>query len=331
MIIIEGPDNAGKSTLVRQLIEEDPKLRLLRRERFKPSKGDTIGGSYLGALIPEDGDRVSHGYSIADRLIASECIYGDLFRDGCRMSDAEHLAADLVLRSYQAVVVHCDVPDEHVLSSWTDREQLYDDPLTIAKSYRERIESIFPTRELFFRYDWTDPQADQMRDTIIKAHQGVMRHAHDQLSWWSVFSHGIGNLRSPKLVFIGEELSPSSTTQLPFAAGPAGDFLAWSLDQAGIDRRDIYVTNAMKGIAHDAPVLREELNHVIDPERTRVVMLGRVAQHVYEYLEDSLNVSPVAAVHIPHPQYWRRFKWNEREKYVEMLTRAVEARDEGDH
>lgn len=169
MIIVEGPDNAGKSTLVKQLMELDPQLKKIRRKRFNPRNGETIGSSYLQALINEEIVK-SHGYAIADRMLASECIYGELFRDGCRMTEAEHFAIRGVLSAYRAMIIHCDAPDEVIIKSWKEREQLYDDPLIIARAYRERISSLFPGM-LVLRYDWTARDADQHRKHIIDLHR----------------------------------------------------------------------------------------------------------------------------------------------------------------
>ena len=171
MIIVEGPDNAGKSTLIRRLMEKDPNLKLLKRKRFRPDRGETIGSSYIQALIPPDGDFIRHGYSIADRLLASECIYGDLFRGGCRMTPEEHNTIHTLLDLYEAIVVHCDIPDDKLLETWGDRIQLYDNPLQIAHAYRERIGQIF--RRPIFVFDWTADNADEMVHHLVMIHSYI--------------------------------------------------------------------------------------------------------------------------------------------------------------
>ena len=171
MIIVEGADNVGKTTLVRQLREQDPELRLLKRKKFNPRKNETIGSSYIKALIPPDGNLDRHGYSIADRMLASECIYGELFRGGCRMTEEEHESIHNLLDSYQALVVWCDAPDSAILRTWTNRGQLYDDPLVIARAYRTRIHEVF--RRPIIRYDWTAADAHSQVHTILAVHRYV--------------------------------------------------------------------------------------------------------------------------------------------------------------
>src|SRR5687768_14459517 len=97
MIIVEGPDNAGKSTLIRDLLAMQPALRLLYRDKFNPNRGETIGVSYLKVLLPEDGQWLRNGFALVDRFIASECIYGDLYRGGCRMTKGEHYRLHAIL------------------------------------------------------------------------------------------------------------------------------------------------------------------------------------------------------------------------------------------
>lgn len=169
MIIIEGADNVGKSTLIDQLIELDPRLYVMKRERFRPSKGGSIGSSYLKMLLPGAGrDLLTFG--IADRLLASECIYGELFRGKCRMTPHEHFLIKAVLMSYGALVIHCDAPDRFIIDSWNTRAQLYEqDPLLIARTYRARLERIFRPLEVI-KYDWTNSDASMRREAIVRLH-----------------------------------------------------------------------------------------------------------------------------------------------------------------
>lgn len=183
MIILEGCDNAGKSTLLRQLLEMDPSLRILKRDRFSPERGETIGTSYLNALLPpDDGDRVAHGNSIADRFLASECIYGALFRGGCRMTSREHFLIKSLLVSYGAFVIHCDPGAYMVRKTWQQRGQLYDDPIKIHEAYRKRIKRIFEPLPVF-GYDWTSHTAVTNRQLFIDLHQKRREQYALDLSW----------------------------------------------------------------------------------------------------------------------------------------------------
>lgn len=180
MIIIEGADNVGKSTLVARLLREDPRLHLLKRERFKVDRGESIGWSYFNMLVPTDSNYTKHAFGIADRMLASECIYGDLFRGGCRMTPREHLLIKTVLMCYGTVVVHCDAPDETIRKSWSNREQLYDDPIRIAHEYRARVKSIFNPIEVI-RFDWTMDNADDVVHYILARNAVLVMQTEMQL------------------------------------------------------------------------------------------------------------------------------------------------------
>lgn len=180
MIIIEGPDNAGKSTLVRQLIELDPSLRLLQRHRFRPDMGETIGTSYLRTLIPEDDDWIGHARGIADRLLASEDVYGQLYRGGSRITFLERQLIWGLLRGYRAVIVFCDPGDDAIMQTWDTRDQQEPiqkfggsnrplDPRVIAREYRNSIRHIFNRMDII-RYNWTDAEAGSVRQRILESH-----------------------------------------------------------------------------------------------------------------------------------------------------------------
>jgi len=174
VIIVEGGDNTGKSTLVRTLIERDPSLRLLKRDKFHPGRGETIGTSYLDMLKPANGDFMQHLNSVADRCLASECIYGSLYRGGCRMTDAEHLQVQAMLHRFQALVIFCDPPDEAITADWAARPQLYDrNPLEIANAYRSQIGHIFEGLPIV-RYDWTKDDG-KAADWILEEHKRLLQ------------------------------------------------------------------------------------------------------------------------------------------------------------
>jgi hypothetical protein len=176
MIVVEGGDNVGKSTLVEQLVNEsNGLLYVMRRQKFSPTAGGTIGQSYLDMLVPgNQGDRPII-FGLADRLLASEHVYGKLFRGGSRLSKREHFLILATLISYNAIIVFCDPPDTAIEASWAEREQLYPhDPLLIAAKYREEMPRIFGPLPVL-RYDWTASNATEARQTMLRLHDRSVR------------------------------------------------------------------------------------------------------------------------------------------------------------
>lgn len=146
MIIVEGPDNAGKTTLIRRLVAAEPKLEYLNRPRFGETK-KAPAEVYLEALTR------AHPWSIADRFLASELIYSRLFRGGQSMQGVQYLEIKAKLAELGAVVVFCDPGNAAILQTWGNRGQLYDSPLRIAEAYRENLPRIFYEFEIF-KYNW---------------------------------------------------------------------------------------------------------------------------------------------------------------------------------
>lgn len=317
MIIVEGADNVGKSTLVQRMLEIDPQLHEIKRRRFKPERNETIGTSYIQCLLPESGDRVHWGNGVIDRLLASEYIYGRLFRGVERVKPEERLAVQLLLMSYGALVVFCDPPDATIMEGWSDREQLYDDPLTIAHAYRERIRDIFSPLPIV-RYNWAQDGTDKI-ETILDVHRRIQQRLHRELGWWSVNPHGAGRL-DPVTLFISESNSSKAVTSVPFSYGRASNFFAGVVDQVPTSLGNMYVTNATKGTERDASLLREEISF-LSKTATSVVTLGKVATEMYQSLEESLR-KPLAHHQLPHPGFWRRFRQGRRDEYIHMIEEA---------
>lgn len=320
MIVIEGGDNCGKSTLVEQCLGLDPALRLLHRDRYKKGQETTIGTVHLKALLPSDGDRVRHAYGLADRFLASEIVYGDLFRGGHSFTPAELLGIIGLLHSYGTMAINCLPPNATIRASWEQRSQLYDDPVRIATAYRARFVNIFRGFATY-RYDWTQPRARAQRQFYIREHLRRIEERKAALSWWSAMPYGVGQLVKPRIVLVGESPSPNAIVPVPFTAGPAGEFLAESLFQAEKKLRSMithsmFITNAIKGTEQDAAILREELKLLGVDHQTRIVALGKVASEMLSYIG-------VTRQEIPHPMHWRRFHWPDRSEYVNLLIQAI--------
>ena len=79
-----------------------------------------------------------------------------------------------------------------------------------------------------------------------------------------------------------------------------------------------YITNADKGTDHNIAILRAELETLHIAPNGVIITLGDEAQEAVE------SVKPKVRVHaLPHPMYWRRFKWGMREEYIKKLMNAI--------
>lgn len=135
IIVLEGPDGAGKSTLAHQLVElhevaNGPGTAVIWHEGPPPEGGDLVTHYELPLLLNRDQITSSTDLVILDRWETGELIYGPLLRGRSRLSPGQALHVDLLLRSLGAIRVlvnpglfwldkrHDEKPDELIKKEW---------------------------------------------------------------------------------------------------------------------------------------------------------------------------------------------------------------------
>lgn len=150
MIIIEGPDNSGKSTLGAQLTK---KLNIPTIHSAKPDPAWTQEEALRHALdshLPKD--------AILDRTYTiSELVYGPICRGGSALGDLHFNALrDLYSRSH--LIIYCRPPLEKILDN-QGRDQM-DGVIENHQKLVERYDEVmydllrFSTNRVVW-YDWT--------------------------------------------------------------------------------------------------------------------------------------------------------------------------------
>lgn len=156
MIIVEGPDGAGKSTLVEQLCEEFPQLTVGERgtndrsKLFEVTKQDTytaLAGAVKGDQYPK----------IWDRLFFSEMVYAPIVGRDCEFTVEEQNFIRRIMRTLGCPVIACLPPFDAVLNNAMSTEQM--------DGVKENLESIYSTYLTVFKdmpwviwYDYTGEQ-----------------------------------------------------------------------------------------------------------------------------------------------------------------------------
>lgn len=171
LIIVEGPDGAGKSTLIEQLGKERIITKVHHHGAYLGE--ESILGHYLesinDALISPNGDVVM------DRSWIAEPIYGAVMRGGsCRItSEQRQMLERFAVFQCRAVAVLCLPPLEVCLTSWQKR---------LAREYPQKLEqmqNIYAGYEQWWssleaednllpvvRYDYTRPPYAVLNDFI---------------------------------------------------------------------------------------------------------------------------------------------------------------------
>lgn len=156
MIIVEGPDNTGKTTLIKELSQYFPELQVVK------SPGHVVLGEALawvaGAIRNEDPRFIYDRY-----FPISERVYGPVLRDGDIFGQYTFDLLRLTLRR-EPLIVYCR-PSDEVAQMWGDRQQLngvkqhaaelcrrYDWLMTI-------LGEMYCQKGLLLRYDYTHPEA----------------------------------------------------------------------------------------------------------------------------------------------------------------------------
>lgn len=173
MIIVEGMDNAGKSTVVESLQSLDPRLHVLRRPRAHPDRDVHIGDTFM-QMLQEPGVLLG----IADRFLASECVYGTIFRSGCRIPIEMHEDLLEELHKLRTVIVYVKPPFERILATWDDRPQLFDkaSAYKLYTAYEEYMPQVFDDFPMI-TYDYTI-QSRLTLHSVVQIHERMLR-GHD--------------------------------------------------------------------------------------------------------------------------------------------------------
>lgn len=161
MIIVEGPDGAGKTTLIEKLKE---RYNLPVHERFCTSEGpvDNLFHTIFEDLLTWD----KQPLSIFDRhSLMSEYVYSLCIPD--RVIDKQFLgsvAATMLRRlAYQSLVILCMPPFEHITANIHQNKQMEgvtDNLYAIYQTYG-LLNTFWPVQTRIINYDYTDSQSER--------------------------------------------------------------------------------------------------------------------------------------------------------------------------
>lgn len=168
MIIVEGLDNSGKTTLINKLLEWFPELKLQPKSVGADGTGKDLMGYMVQFLAQPPADTKN---LLFDRFpLFSEAVYGPILRGGMAIMSDLYQQATQQLRYHEPLIIHCQIPLHKVEETFTARQQMKgvkEHLLEINKAYQELM---FKARLMDFKvqyYDWTT-----MTDAHIKLQVG---------------------------------------------------------------------------------------------------------------------------------------------------------------
>lgn len=291
IIIVEGPDGAGKTHLTRQL-----QARFnLRYAHEGPPPADIPTLEHYGSILQTARGEIKQNGVVFDRLALGERVYGPIYRNHDSLGELGWRVFTRLIYASVTFQVMCLPSYDVCHRSWASgRDEMIKDEETFRKTY-DAFDNLSHATKQNYIYDWTH----------LGGFQKLCRAVED---WFGVRQPiPIGMVGSPfaHYLLVGDRGSNpnSKTTDLAFfgITGSSG-YLMKALDQAGFSEAELMWVNAVR---HDGIKAIWTLPGV-------VIALGDVASHECKkrFIEHKK---------IPHPQYWKRFRGSKFGDYVEKL------------
>lgn len=294
LVVLEGVDKAGKSTLAEKLKE---KLGFPVVHFGKPGPDPAI--EYAEFLR-------TCGDAICDRFYVGELVYGPLLRGKQSMTPLQIATIERMCRKVGMILIHVDPPYNLIAA----RLKLMGDDLINAeqnaKAY-DMFSSIIITRHTGKIVRWTQGTTAQkvVNEISIMVDRDILVYQRAK-----EFCTGIGTVLGEKIVFVGEKLSDKTTwIGMPFDSGPSSEYLLKAMQLFAGEESTFYVTNSNT-------VTKDEVDFLKSTGPTKFIALGNIAY-------SRLRALGITAAKIPHPGYWRRFHHYNMTKYANQMAKAI--------
>lgn len=301
LILVEGPDCVGKTTMVERLQEHMSSVTKLSRGALK-SHPLLEYERALDFYEPGVGLNV-----LCDRWHIGEKIYGPIKRGRSEMDAAMELHIDMYLASRGALLVYLDLPEDTLLARWDESQYPTRDELVqIRHKYHDAFHHVTPVGTIRVH---NEPKL--VTDDTIKQ---IIVHATDletRATFIGDHPHYVGTVR-PKVLLLGEVRGPQQEQHDHAAAfvpypSTSGHFLLEACP---------WLTIGFAGIAnacepdHDVVQLWSELGTPV------VCALGQAADR-------KLHANGVPHGAVPHPQFVRRFHYGKKHAYGSAILEAA--------
>lgn len=178
MIIIEGPDNTGKTTLMDRLIED---IGLIKAPmKFNPHDKEDV------CQYVKDFYDVAYNYlsqhqilkEVWDRIYFSELIYGPLKRDGVCFTEEQSILLPQLLKKIRPLVIICNTDIETIKNNLHEREQyINENEIEEMKDQYDRLyDKVTPITPYIYHYNYKHDDYDSLKHFVqlyIRVMEGI--------------------------------------------------------------------------------------------------------------------------------------------------------------
>lgn len=316
LVILEGPDGTGKTTLAAELSRRLPAMKVGHGSMPGYVGHDLAQQNFIGMLAP----LLGLGSVVMDRCWLSERIYGGVLRGGAdrlrpytRMLQRTALSCDHLL-----VRCHHDVE-----KLWETVEARHEVELLKRKADLQRVHDRY--EEAGFNTDLfhlpVNPRSMPLTEAADVVHSGLKAlYDNNELltrSAWRAagltgslhrLRRGKGPLKLRPVLLLGDGPTPRSTG-VPFVDFSPAGYSSWfanALDEMGVPEIDLVWFNAhdLNGESRELP---NELLIDLSTRLRAIVCLGERASRSLKSIASALSCRVFTG---EHPQYLRRFHHN---------------------
>lgn len=309
LVILEGPDGAGKSTLAKKLAEQFSAGIIHHGPYLDVRESGDLASKYLpGIRRALAGEPV-----IMDRCWLSEPIYGKAFRGGVNRLRREHVRMlERAAMSADALVINCLPHMEVCLNTFRERRQ---------EEYLQREEQLkmvwHEYSKLYAHTDLPVIEYDRVHDKSPYDYQNrtptPIINRGPGGGWW---------MPGKVFLLVGDRTNTkrnhAETTRVPFVSfshlGCSG-WLAAEFEDAGIDESELYWINA-----YEPDGTPTSVKFVDQLQPKHIFLMGRRAKEWLD--EDAKNEvwsDNIQATEVPHPQYHKRFHSGTRYPLIDKI------------
>lgn len=310
MIICEGPDNSGKTTLANELAE---RFGL----EYCKSRGPGTNYDWWMQILTDSPEALSE--VVLDRFYFSELVYGIIVRGRIKLDPQQREVVESLLTTAQPLVVRCKLIRDEVL--FNGRPQTFDWETTLkAEDYYDRIlghQSSFmvvPYRAL----------VEGDLDQVLSAAKFYLDVMPQWVERRKLLSHGRGQMDRADLMIVGQQFARDNKWKVPFERSRSGRLIHDVLRQTLWPMKRLWITNAYKesnGLSTGNMGALTAEAVTIKPRF--VLTLGNKATGLWSVVcGQNEECAAIPTMKLFHPGYWLRKGSREEalDYYIEALN-----------